>query len=482
METKDLILKYYIQKKWGTWIQWALKFRHWIDISIEEIRNYIEQFKAKGISTHNTTSKDLERADWWLKEIVKASEEEDNSYEYNQETWHVIINIEWKQYPLLVTTLDAIIESYSDHWKWWSGQKVQYEFQLTPRVRNKIKTIFKIYKDTVPFSIITMLDIPEWEYEAIVQEKAEQLVESKINRIYSDTEQRLKDRMFRNFARAQKWFDVFMEQLDKKLINLTPICLDRHLPKIKNNNTKDVFITDAHIGKKWTDHIIERFKKLTRDLINTPEKYINITFGGDLWECFLTDWLSMHPWQKIWMEVISTSDLIMLIVEVFHNMLVNIANAGKVVSFNWMKWNHDRFTEKNDRDPFREPALIVYKFLKKLLEKTSIKITIFNDKSNIIKSGKIKYVMLHWDWLSPAELNRRALAEKEDGLYLVFCSGDKHFFRLQELSDSILRVQSPALAWAGRYDESLALSSLPWALEFTENEDWLVNLTLKRYR
>lgn len=480
METKDLVLKYYIQKKWAIWVQWTLKFRHWIDISLEEIKNYIEEFKAKWISTHNTTSKDLERMDGGLKEIVSATER--RQYEYNPDTGHVILNMDWIQYPLLVTTLDAIIESFSSKGKNWSSQKVQYEFQLTPQVRTKIKNTFNIYKDTVPFSIITMLEIPEGQFEEVAKEKASMLVESKMSRIYSDTEQKLKDRMFRNFARSQKWFDVFLEQLDEKLINLTPIYLDRNLPKIKNNNTKDVFITDAHIGKKWTDHIIERFKKLTRDLINTPEKYINITFGGDLWECFLTDWLSMHPWQKIWMEVMSTSDLIMLIVEVFQNMLVNIANAGKVVSFNWMKWNHDRFTEHHDRDPFREPALIVYKFLQKLLEKTNIKITIFNDKSNVIKSGKIKYVMLHGDWLSPAELNRRALAEKEDNYYLVFCSGDKHFFRLQELSDSVLRVQSPALAWAGRYDEWLALSSLPGAIEFTENEDWLVNLTIKRYR
>lgn len=481
METKQLVLKYYVQKKWVIWIQWILSSKHKINITIEEIKDYIKEFNAQWITSHNTTTKDLERADGWLKEIVK-SVEQDRKYDYNPDTGHVILYIDDIPHPLLVTTLDEIIASFSSKGKNFSSQRVQYEFQLTPKVWNKIKSTFKIYKDTVPFSIITMLDIPEGKFEDVAQEKAEQLVESKMNRIYSDTEQRLKDRMFRNFARAQKWYDVFLEQLEEKLINLPHITLDRKLPKVNNTKVKDVFITDAHIGKKWTDHIIERFKKLTRDLINTEEKYINLTFWWDLGECFLPDGLSMHPWQKIWMETISVSDLIILIVDVFQNMLVNIANSWKIVSFNGMKWNHDRFSEKHDFDAFREPALIVYKFLQKLLEKTNIKINIFNDKSNTIKSWKIKYVMLHWDWLSPAELNRRALAEKEDWYYLVFCSWDKHFFRIQELSDSILRVQSPALAWAGRYDESLALSSLPWAIEFTENEDGLVNLSLKRYR
>lgn len=93
-----------------------------------------------------------------------------------------------------------------------------------------------------------------------------------------------------------------------------------------------------------------------------------------------------------------------------------------------------------------------------------------------------KVCFLHWDWLSPAELNRRALSEKEDDYYLIICSWDKHHFAIKEISDSVLWVSSPALSGKWKYDSNLALSSLPWALEFIKNNDWLVDIIVKRYR
>jgi hypothetical protein len=174
--------------------------------------------------------------------------------------------------------------------------------------------------------------------------------------------------------------------------------------------------------------------------------------------------------------------LIMLIVDVFENMLVSLYKAGKKVTFNGMWWNHDRFTEKKDFDPNRQPALIVYKFLQKVLENTTVKINILKDKANVIKSWNIKYVFLHWDWLSPVELNRRALAETEDWVYLVIVSWDKHSYKMQEISDKVLWIQTPALAWPWKYDEWLALSSLPWAVEFIKNADGLIDFTVKRYK
>jgi hypothetical protein len=53
---------------------------------------------------------------------------------------------------------------------------------------------------------------------------------------------------------------------------------------------------------------------------------------------------------------------------------------------------------------------------------------------------------------------------------------------MHELSDRVLRIQSPALAGSGKYDESLGLSSLPWAIEFTKNKDWQIDFTVKRYK
>ena len=172
----------------------------------------------------------------------------------------------------------------------------------------------------------------------------------------------------------------------------------------------------------------------------------------------------------------------MLVVDTFENMLTSLYKAGKKVTFNWMWWNHDRFTEKKDFDPNREPALLVYKFLQRVLENTTVKVNLLREKANIIKNGNIKYVFIHWDWLSDAEVRRRALAEIEDNVYLVICSWDKHFYKQTEISDRVLWIQSPSLSGAGRFDKSLALSSIPWAIEFVKNKDWLVDIIFKRYR
>lgn len=478
MDTKQLVLKYYVQKKWVLWIQWILLTKHKIDITQEEIKDYIKWFNEQWITSWKTTTKDLEKADGWLKEIVKATEQ--RQYEYNPDTGHVIVNIEWIQYPLLVTTLDEIIASFSRRWKDWSSQKIKYEFQLTDQVWIKIKNLFKIYKDTVPFSIITMLDIPEDKFEEVAQEKAEQLVESKMNRIYTDTEQRLKDRMFRDFSRASMWFDVFLDRFVDVMKDYKRTELIKKQPKINNNDNITCFITDPHLWKLWTQWVIDRFNEITKSLLQKEEKNITILFWDDIAE-LLVPYGEMHIGQRLWMEDITTPDLVMLCVDVLETMLSSLYNAGKTVTFKTVLWNHSRMTENKLHDPFRTGWRIIYNFLKKIFI-NKIDIEIFEDNYNIFYCWNIKYLVMHWDWLSPAMLNRLALQETEDWKYLCIISWDKHHLAFKEISDRVMWIQAQALSWDGRYDKSLALSALPWYIEMKENEFGLLDINIKRLR
>jgi hypothetical protein len=191
---------------------------------------------------------------------------------------------------------------------------------------------------------------------------------------------------------------------------------------------------------------------------------------------------SMHPDQRLWMEDISSEDLIMLSVDVLQNMLMELYKAWKTVTFNWLWGNHWRFTEKKDFDPFRTPEMIIYRFLQRLVSDTTIKVNILRERANVIKSWRIKYIFIHWDWLSEAELKRRAINDIEDGFYLCYCTGDKHHLRMQEISDRVMRIQTPALSWPWRFDQSLWMTSQSWAIFFENNTDWLLEFTLKRYR
>jgi hypothetical protein len=211
------------------------------------------------------------------------------------------------------------------------------EFKMTADVWNHIKNATWLYKQSIPFDPVT-LSMLEGDNEMVsaANHKAWVLKESEMRRTYDKAVTNKMKTDLAKYAKTNGWYDLFISKLETVLKTYNPIDFNKvKIPEIKNNSTKDVFITDAHLGKKWTDGIVVRFKKLTRDLLETEEKNINITFWWDLWECFLPLW-EMHPAQRLWMEDIWTEDLIMLAVDVIQNMLVELYKAGKKVTFNGM--------------------------------------------------------------------------------------------------------------------------------------------------
>lgn len=429
------------------------------------------------------SSKKKERADWWLKEIV-ADMGDDKKYDYFPETWHLVIYPEWQPKSLLLSTLEAIIESFSKDWKNMSAKQIMIDFQLTPKVRHYLKNTFNIYKDSTPFDPITLQSFnSEEDMEKSAKEKAERLTEWKMKRIYDDAERRFKDNAFSKFAKANMGYDIFLEKLERAIKLYIPREVNiSNIPPIDNNLTKSVIFWDAHLWKKWTDWIVIRIKKMTNELINSPEKNIDITFLWDIWECFVPFPNSMHPDQRLGMESINTEDLVMLAVDVLENMLISLYKSGKTITFNGLWGNHGRLTEKKEFDPYRSAEMIIYRFLQKIVEDTSIKINILRENINIIKSWNVKFVFLHWDELTPAKLQRIAMQELEDKYFLCICSADKHHLKITEISDRITWIQSPSLSGKWRFDENLALSSLSWYIELTKNNDWLVDINVKRLK
>lgn len=482
----DKVEQMYLNKEWVEKTKKRLLTQLWLDVPIELIKEIIEEIKKNKNKlkdiweiTDWLQSKQDEKEDGWLKQIAD-SDNEPKKYDVSER--HYIFYKDDKPYKVLISTVRQIFESYSKFWQDLSWEEIRQKFKLPAGIFELIKNATGLYKSSHVDDPVTLERLSEDGLDEYLEWKVERVLEDKYITKYERAIKQKQQSDLRKMAISKRGYDIFMEKFEEALKKYQPRDFDKvKIPEIKNNDTKDVFITDAHIGKQGTDGVVVRFKKLTRDLIDAKEKNINITFGWDLWELFIP-YGEMHPWQRLWMENIDTSDLIMLIVDVFENMLVSLMKAGKKVNFNGMKWNHDRFTEKKDFDPNREPALLVYKFLQRILENTTIKINILKDKANVIKSWKIKYLFLHWDWLTPAELNRRALAEAEDGYYLVIVSGDKHHYKMTEISDKVLRIQSPALAWPWKYDESLWLSSLPWAIEFVKNADWMIDFIVKRYK
>lgn len=347
-----------------------------------------------------------------------------------------------------------------------------------------IKNATRLYKTSLPDDpeTVRQLDNPE-DMQKYVEEKTKRLKESEMRKIYDDTERRFKDSKIKEFAKTNRWYDLFMDKLERVIKLYEPREFkDVEIPKINNNMTKSVIFWDAHLWKKWTDWIVIRIKKMTKELLNSPEKNIDITFLWDIWESFVPFPGSMHPDQRLWMEDINTEDLVMLAVDVLEQMLLTLYKSGKKITFNWLWWNHWRLTERKEFDPHRSAEMIIYRFLQKIVEDTNIKINILRDNMNIIKSWNVKFVYLHWDELTPAKLQRIAMQELEDNYFLCICSWDKHHLKITEISDRITWIQSPSLSGKWRFDENLALSSLSWYIELIKNNDWLVDINVKRLR
>lgn len=481
----DQVRERYEQRQWISRIHEKLCRNLQQEVPMELIREILSEVRAarknvKQIS-ETITSKELEKKNWGLKKMV-SDVWENKEFDYDENNDMIIFYPEGKPHWILRTTVEAMFEKYVREWEDLSGKQMQLEFELTPKVRNFIKNVMNLYKDSSPFDIVTLRNMDQDDMAKIAQEKADRLTDAKMKRVYENAVINKKENDLKIMSKQLYTIDRLMDRLELVIKKYKPRDFDKvKIPNIKNKDTKDVFITDAHFGKNGTDWVVIRFKKLTRDLVETPEKNINITFWWDLWELFLPLW-EMHPWQRLWMENISTEDLIMLIVDVFEQMLLSLYKVWKTVTFNGMWGNHDRFADKKEFDPNRTPAMIVYRFLQKIVESTNIKVNILRDRANVIKSWKVKYVFLHWDGLSVAELNRRALQEKETWFYLVIVSWDKHSFKMSELASDILWIQSPAMAWQWKYDKDLCLTSVPWHIEFIENNDWMIDFIVKRYK
>lgn len=457
------------------------------EVPMELIREIIQEVKANKKTITETTeviddlqSKQLEKEDGWLQEIADSDNEPQR---YDVSDRHYIFYKWDKPYRVLISTVRAIYESYSKHWQNLSWEEIRQKFRLPAGIFELIKSATWLYKSSHVDDPVTLSRL-DWEWlEDYIEWKVERVLEDKYITTYERAVKNKQKKDLDRMAKSNRWYDLFLEKFLEAIKSYKPINFEWiKIPEIKNNDTRDIIITDSHFWKKWTDGIVVRFKKLTRDLIECSEKKINITFLGDLWECFIPHLGEMHWGQRLGMEDINTEDLIMLITDIFDNMLSSLYKAGKVITFNWLWGNHWRFTEKKDFDPQRTPEMLIYRFLQKVLENTTVKINILRDRANVIKSNNIKYVFIHWDWLSEAEIKRRAINEVEQWYYLVFCTGDKHHYKQIELAWNVLRIQSPAMAGQWKYDKDLALSSLPWHIEFKKNNDWVFDILTKRYK
>lgn len=486
----------FIDKKWAKFIRERLIKELQRDVPLDLIYEIIEDIKNKRKSIDNriekikkeidlNKTKDLERQDGWLKEFVKETEDI-RWYEFNYQSDHYLFKTKkWDTYPVLRSTVCAMRNAFSSKWLNKTQHEVMMEFQLTSEAWIMIKSQTPMYKSSPikdPISIEMEMkkdedSIKEWIDKDILASQ-----EAKYNRLFDKADRAYKDRLLNEYLREDKKNQTFLDKLLLSVKAYNPKDFSKIVPKkVNNNDTYNAFIADMHLWKIWTDWIVTRFGKITRYLIDRPEKNIKIKNLWDIFECVVINW-EMHPWQRLWMESISTTDTIMLAVKLFEEMLLKLYEAWKNVEIDSIPWNHDRFTPREEDDPEKVPAEIVFRFLQELLKKTQIKVNIHTwDEPIVFEEWNIIYVIDHWYKFNKDKLQRIIQQYSKNWFYLVIITWDKHH-KEQEINDHVTWIQTRALAWKWRYDAKIVASSLAWMLWITENEDWLIDIETKTFR
>jgi hypothetical protein len=125
---------------------------------------------------------------------------------------------------------------------------MQHEFQLTPKSWQYIKKVMDLYKDSVPFDKVTLSQLTDTDLDEVAKLKSEKLTEAKMRKTYDKHVNSAKESLLRKlFIQNEKQIEI-LDAISIATKKHTPLEFDRiKIPLIKNNNTKSVVISDAHL-------------------------------------------------------------------------------------------------------------------------------------------------------------------------------------------------------------------------------------------
>lgn len=347
-----------------------------------------------------------------------------------------------------------------------SWPKVIKKHRITPKAFQLIKSRFNLYKDSnaLPDVVLDFIEEKYWEdavEEKIIEVSHKAAVDKYRNRFtkaYEKSQERLDDKVRKSFANLEN----FLELLDEHLLNYKPRVLKLPKIKLKNNDELTVCISDLHIGKGWTDEVLNRLNKIAFDCVKAPESKINIICWWDLAENLSP--VPMHFWQAEGMEM-HWFDLMMYTVHTLEEFIIEIAKKKKV-TFYWIVGNHDRVSSWNDQDHQRLWGLCIYEMIKRWLQWSEIKFKYMRDKWNRFIIDGYGYILNHWDCAATnkktADIVMTQGVQTEHTIVLMW---DKHHLEMKDESLWVMRILMPALAWAWEYDTRLWLSSYPWYIQ-----------------
>ena len=392
-------------------------------------------------------------------------------------------NKETKPYPIPISTVDAMFKAYSKHWENKTSEQVLQEFKIKPEVWHVLKSRLRLFKDSHILSPVS-LERFEWREEEM-DDFIANAVEENIRDKYINKFQEVYEREFKKEAqkcmKKMAEIDSFLEYIREFIQDHEPKRIEFEPEAPKNNRSVDFAISDLHIGKVWTDKILERLNKIYSDISQRKEGVINIFCLWDLAEMLVEGW--RHPWQIESMDWPYWFDLFMQTVEIIENFLLNIYQQWKQVKFIWITWNHWTLSDKKSGDREFTGELLIYEIIKRGLQKTAIEIEYLRWTWHSYPTDNFHYIINHWTWNQTNKKASEILWEYWDNTREnILLQWDKHHLEMNNVSDNATRVLVPALAWPWEYDTELWITSHPWYIKIEKNSDDLPDITVKNLK
>ncbi len=386
------------------------------------------------------------------------------------------------KYPIEIKVVDAIFKDYSKHGNNLSGEEILQKYEIKPELFNIIKSRLRLFKSSHVVSPATLDRSSDEELQAILDGTIDEHIKDRYKARFTQTFEKLKHSDYVKKSKILAWHEYFLENLQSYLTNYEPREVNIIAEKVKNNDEITVLFSDLHIGKMNTENVLNRINRMTIDLINRPERIINLICLWDLFET-LTKW-GMHNGQVETMDGPFGFDLLLKWVHVLEDMLMSLYKAGKQIKFFWLGWNHDRFTEKNDQGFAGIGAYAAYEMISRWLQNLNVEINMLREEWNVLDMQWFHWILHHGDNGATSKKPSQILWEK--GLQWVpniIAMWDKHHKEEIDPNSDATFMIVPGLAGRNEYDSKLLLASYPgYVIVAKDYFDGTPSTTTRRFK
>lgn len=397
-------------------------------------------------------------------------------------TWERV----WKEFKIPLELVSKITFSYSIHWENLSWTKILQKYKINRDVWMLLKTRLHLTKDTNAVSDVILDYIEEHYWKEAVEDKIIEAtyssIESKHINKYKETYDEILQDEAKKALHIMSSHNNYLEHLQAYIEKYKPL----DIPEIKQtkeyiNERIQVWFSDLHIGKMSTQEVVNRVIKMTKYLINRPEKQIDLLCLWDLFE-MLAVW-GNHPWQLETMDWPYWFDLLLAWCSVIEDMIIKLYTAWKQLTFSWVAWNHDILSTGNQRDVKKMWGLIAYELIKRKLSNLQIEFNYYREQINSLLLWDIQYIIAHWEnwfaqkaWSKPEDLLWKYWNNTKQNVIMFW---DRHNTKINETKNATV-IGLPALAGQNQYDKDLWLFSDTGIVIIEKNEDNRIDVLIKR--